>query len=151
MKGLELEYSFIPSRSINGWSGPVSDTLYLRHMDEETFTVKETVGLPQTFPIAEQSPALRFYLRERVNGKLRVDLRRLTALLDIPEWSRKILRRPRVWRWLREQQENVQEVLEEASYARNHRSDGRAHIRLPYVKLLRAAPHLQMLGVMIDD
>lgn len=151
MKGLGLEYSFIPSRSISGWSGPRCETLYLQHVDEETFTVKEVNGLPQTFPIADQSQALRFYLRERVGGKLRVDLHKLTALLDIAEWSRKILRRPRVWRWLREQQEDVQEVLEEASYARNLRSDGRAYIRMPYTKLLRAAPHLQLLGVLVND
>lgn len=151
MKGLVLEYSFIPSRSIRGWSGPVCETLYLQHADEETFSVKGVNGLPQTFPIADQSSGLQHYLRDRVGGKLQVDLRKLTALLDIPEWSRKMLRRPRVWRWLREQQEDVQEVLEAASYARNHQSDGRAYIRLPYTKLLRAAPHLQILGVMIDD
>lgn len=151
MKGLEPEYSFVSSRSIRGWSGPVCETLYLRHMDEATFSVKEVNGLPQTFPIADQSQALQLYLRERVGGKLRVDLRRLTALLDIPEWTRKAVKRPRVLRWLREQQEDVRDVLEAASYARTPQSGGRAHIRLPYMKLLRAAPHLQILGVMADD
>lgn len=120
-------------------------------MDEATFSVKEVNGLPQTFPITDRSSGLQHYLRDRVGGKLRVDLRKLTALLDIPEWSRKILRRPRVWRWLREQQEDVQEILEAASYARNPHYGGLAHIRLPYMKLRRAVPHLQLLGVTVDD
>lgn len=46
---------------------------------------------------------------------------------------------------------DVQEVLEAASYARNPHSGGRAYIRLPYMELLRAVPHLQILGVMVDD
>ena len=120
-------------------------------MDEATFSVKDVNSRTQTFPLAAQSQALQLYPRERVGGKLRVDLRKLTALLDTPEWSRKILRRPRVQRWLREQQEDVQYVLEAASYARNPQSSGRALVKLPYMKLLRAAPHLQILGVMVDD
>ena len=94
---------------------------------------------------------MHYYLRRQFNGALRIDLHKLTALLDIPEWSRKVIKRPRVWRWLCEQQEDVRGVLETASYTRNPQRDGRAHIKLPYMKLLRAAPHLQMLGVMVDD
>ena len=97
MKGLEIEYSFIPSRIVRGWCGPVCETLYLQHMDEATFSVKEADDLPQTFPIDDQSRALQLYLRERVGGRLRIDL------------------------------------------------------RMPYTKLLRAAPHLQLLGVLVSD
>lgn len=101
--------------------------------------------------IADQPLGVQYYLRRQVNGALRIDLHKLTALLDVPEWTRKVVKRPRVWRWLCEQQGDAQYVLETASYARNPRSHGRAHIKLPYMKLLRAAPHLQILGVMADD
>ena len=104
-----------------------------------------------TLRIDDQSLGMQHYLRRQVNGSLRIDLRKLTALLDIPEWSRKILRRPRVRCWLCEQQEDVQYVLETASYARNPQSGGRASIKLPYMKLLHAVPHLQILGVIVDD
>ena len=120
-------------------------------MDEETFTVSKDGGTPVTPRIADQPLGVQYYLRRQVNGALRIDLHKLTALLDVPEWTRKVVKRPRVWRWLCEQQGDAQYVLETASYARNPRSHGRAHIKLPYMKLLRAAPHLQILGVMADD
>jgi len=104
-----------------------------------------------TLRIADQPLGVQYYLRRQVNGSLRIDLHKLTALLDVPEWTRRIFRRPRVQRWLSEQQEDVQYVLEVASYARNPHSGGRALVKLPYMKLLRAAPHLQILGVMVDD
>lgn len=151
MRGLRIDNAFMSSRSINGWPGPACDTLYLQHMDEETFAVSRVGDTPLTFHIDDQPRGVQYYLRERVYGVIRIELYTLTTLLDVPEWSRKVVRRPRVWRWLREQQEDVQEVLEAASYARNPHSEGRAYIRLPYMKLLRAVPHLQILGVMVDD
>lgn len=151
MRGLIIDNAFMSSRSINGWSGPVCDTLYLRHMDEKTFAVSKVGGTPLTFRIDDQPRSVQYYLRERVYGVIRIDLHALTTLLVVPEWSRKAIKRPRVWRWLREQQEDVQEALEAASYARNLHSGGRAYIRLPYMKLQRAAPRLWVLGVMVYD
>lgn len=104
-----------------------------------------------TLRIDDQSLGVQYYLRRQVHGVLRIDLHKLTALLDVPEWTRKVVRRPRIERWLCEQQEDARGVLETASYARNPQSDRRARIKLPYMKLLRAVPHLQILGVMVDD
>lgn len=151
MRGLKFYDAFLSSRGLNGWSGPISDTLYLQYMDEETFTVSKVGGTPVTLRIADQPLGVQYYLRRQVNGALQIDLHKLTALLDVPEWTRKVVKRTLVLRWLREQQEDVRDVLETASYARNPQTDGRARIKLPYMKLLRAAPHLQILGVMIDD
>lgn len=151
MKGLKFYDAFLSSRGLNGWSGPISDTLYLQCMDEETFTVSKAGGTPVTLRIDDQPLGVQYYLRRQVNGVLRIDLRKLAALLDVPEWTCKVAKRTRVWRWLCEQQEDARDVLETASYARNPQSDGRAHIKLPYMKLLRAAPHLQILGVTADD
>lgn len=151
MRGLKFCDAFLSSRGLNGWPGPISDALYMQCIDEETFTVSKVGGTPVTLRIDDQPQGVRFYLRRQVNGALRIDLHKLTALLDVPEWTRKVVRRTRVQRWLREQQEDAQYVLEKASYARNPQSGGRALVRLPYVKLLRAAPHLQILGVMVDD
>ena len=151
MKCLRIDSAFISSRSINDWSGPVNDTLYLQHVNEETFTVGAVEGTLWTFCINDQPRGTQYYLRERVYGVIQIELHALTALLDVPEWSRKVVRRPRVWRWLREQQEDVQEVLEAASYACNAYSDRRARVRMPYIKLLRAEPHLRILGVVTDD
>lgn len=151
MRGLKFYDTFLSSRGLNGWSDPVSDTLYLQHMDEETLTVSKVGGTPVTLRIDDQPLGVQYYLRRQVNGSLRIDLHKLTALLDVPEWTRKAVKRPRVWRWLCEQQEDAQYVLETASYARNPQSGGQARIKLPYMKLLRAAPHLQILGVMVDD
>lgn len=151
VRGLKFYDAFLSSRGLNGWSGPISDTLYLQYMDEETFTVSKVGGTPVTLRTDDQPLGVQYYLRRQVNGALQIDLHKLTALLDVPEWTRKILRRPRVWRWLHEQQEDARDVLEMASYARNPQSNGRAHIKLPYMKLLCAAPHLQILGVMVDD
>ena len=151
MRGLKFYDASLSSRDLNGWSGPISDTLYLQCMDEETFTVSEVGGTPVTLCIADQPLGVQYYLHRQVNGALRIDLHKLTALLDVPEWTRKAIKRPRVWRWLCEQQEDARDVLEMASYARTPRSNRRASIKLPYMKLLRAAPNLQILGVMIDD
>lgn len=151
MRGLRFYDAFLSSRGLNGWSGPISDTLYLRCMDEETFTVSKVGDTPVTLRVDDQPLGVQYYLRRQVNGALRIDLHKLTALLDVPEWTRKVVKRTRVWRWLCEQQEDARYVLEVASYARNPQSDGRVLIKLPYMKLLRAAPHLQMLGVMVDD
>lgn len=151
VRGLKFYDAFLSSRGLNGWSGPVSDTLYLRHMDEETFTVSEVGGTPVTLRIGDQPIGVQYYLRRQVNGSLRIDLHKLTALLDVPEWTRKVAKRTRVLRWLHEQQEDVRDVLETASYARNPQSGGQARIKPPYMKLLCAVPHLQMLGVLIDD
>lgn len=151
MRSLKFYDAFLSSRGLNGWSGPISDTLYLQYMDEETFTVSKVGGTPVTLRIDDQPRGVQYYLRRQVKGVLRIDLYKLTALLDVPEWTRKVVKRPRVWRWLREQQEDVQDVLETASYARNPQSDGRARINLPYMKLLRAVPHLQILGVVVND
>ena len=104
-----------------------------------------------TLHIDDQPLGVQYYLRRQVNGSLRIDLCKLTASLDVPEWTCKVVKRTRVWRWLHEQQEDARDVLEVASYARNPQSDGRARIKLPYMKLLCAAPHLQVLGVMVDD
>ena len=87
-------------------------------MDEETFTVSKVGGTPVTLSIDDQPQGVRFYLRRQVNGSLRIDLHKLTALLDVPEWTRKVVKRPRVWRWLCEQQEDAQYVLETASILR---------------------------------
>lgn len=151
MGGLKFYGAFLSSRGISGWSGPISDALYLLYMDEETFTVSKVGSTPVTLRIDDQPQGVQFYLRRQVNGALRIDLHKLTALLDVPEWTRKVVKRPRVWRWLCEQQEDARCVLETASYARNPQSGGQACIKLPYMKLLRAAPHLQILGVMVDD
>lgn len=151
MRGLKFYDAFLSSRGLNGWSGPISDTLYLQYMDEETFTVSKVGGTPVTLRIDDQSQGVQFYLRRQVNGAIRIDLHKLTVLLDVPEWTRKVVKRTRVWRWLCEQQEDAQAVLEAASYARNPRSGGRALVKLPYMKLLRAAPHLKILGVMVND
>ena len=151
MRGLKIYDAFLSSRGLNGWSGPISDPLYLQYMDEETFTVSKVGGTPVTLRIDDQPLGVQHYLRRQVNGSLRIDLRKLTTLLDVPEWTRKVVKRTRVWRWLCEQQEDVRCVLEAASYARNPQSNGQARIKLPYMKLLRAAPHLQILGVMVDD
>lgn len=151
MRGLKFYDAFLSSRGLNGWSGPISDTLYLQSMDEETFTVSKVGGTPVALRIDDQPLGVQYYLRRQVNGALRIDLHKLTALLDVPEWTRKVVKRARVWRWLCEQQEDVQYVLEAVSYARNPRSGGRALIKLPYMKLLRAVPHLQILGVIADD
>lgn len=151
MGGLKFCDAFLSSRCLNGWSGPISDTLYLQYMDEETFTVSKVGGTLVTLRIDDQPLGVQYYLRRQVNGALRIDLHKLTALLDVPEWTRKVVKRARVWRWLCEQQEDVQYVLEVVSYARNPQSNGRALVKLPYMKLLRAAPHLRILGVMVDD
>lgn len=151
MRGLKFYDAFLSSRGLNGWSGPISDALYLRYMDEETFTVSKVEGTPVTLRIDDQPQGVQFYLRRQVNGSLRIDLHKLTALLDVPEWTRKVVKRPRVLRWLREQQEDARDVLETVSYARSPQFDGQARIRLPYMKLLRAAPHLHILGVLVDD
>jgi len=151
VRGLKFYDAFLSSRGLNGWVGPISDTLYLQCMDEEAFTVSKVGGTPVTLRIADQPQGVQYYLRKQVNGALRIDLHKLTALLDVPEWTRKVIKRPRVWRWLCEQQEDARYVLETASYARNPQSGGQARIKLPYMKLLRAAPHLQILGVMVDD
>lgn len=47
MGGLKFYDAFLSSRGLSGWSGPVSDTLYLQYMDEETFTVSKVGGTPR--------------------------------------------------------------------------------------------------------
>lgn len=65
----------------------------LQHMDEETFTVSKVGGTPVTLRIDDQPLGVQYYLRRRVNGSLRIDLHKLTALLDVPEWTRKVVKR----------------------------------------------------------
>lgn len=104
MRGLKFYDAFLSSRGLNGWSGPISDTLYRQCMDEETFTVSKVGGTPVTLRIDDQPLGVQYYLRRQVHGALRIDLHKLTALLDVPEWTRKVVKRTRVWRWLCEQQ-----------------------------------------------
>ena len=47
MKGLKFYDAFLLSRSLNGWSGPIIDPLYLQYMDEETFTFSKVGGYPR--------------------------------------------------------------------------------------------------------